>query len=318
LIIEKSRTYFLYKKLIEIEISVSSQLNSKIGQHAKARALCVILETSLFKMRNLFFIALISWSFWSCNSRKEVAYKKFEDSKTKFKIQEGFRLPALSEDELTFTENQAFQEFSKELKKYSSKSVLHDTCVAMQTSRKTKFHKKRYCFFLGHLSTIIEQDAIKADWKDKNNKSVYFQYQTQIGYYQNGKIEYYVNWLSGNKLNSDFEIGTKYFYTEEGKLADSLDLGNHFQADFKNVYKKLYELEHPYNFENIYYIDRIFDDKNAMWVISYHNQKSSIVIDDKTLKVYYINDFEKEITSLYKNFDFKYLYNRDDKTLIQF
>lgn len=269
-------------------------------------------------MKNLFFITLIILSFWSCDSRKVIAYKKFDDSKTKFKIQEGFRLPKLSEDKLTFTENEDFKKFSTKPKKYSSKSVLHDTCVTIYTNQETRFHKKWYCFFLGNLSTIIERDSIKAGWKDKNNKNVFFQYQTQIGYHANGKIEYYVNWLVGNKLNDDFEIGTKYFFDEQGKLIDSLNLDNYFQSDIKKIYKKLYEFKEPYNYENIIYIDRTFDDKNSFWVISYHNQRKDIIIDDKTLKTYYIKDFDKEILSIYKNFDFKYLYNREYQTLIRF
>ena len=269
-------------------------------------------------MKNSIFIILIILSFWSCNSRKEIAYKKFDDSKTIFKVQEGLRLPILSEDKLTFNENEDFKEFSRKLKVYSSKSVLQDTCVVMYTKSGIKFNKKRYCFFLGHLSTIIEQDSIKAGWKDKNNKNVYFQYQTQIGYHPNGKINYYVNWLVGNKLNDDFEIGTKYFFDEQGKLIDKLNLNNYFQSDIKKIYKKLYEFEEPYNFENINYIDRTFDDKNSFWVISYHNQRKDIIIDDKTLKTYYIKDFDKEILSIYKNFDFKYLYNREYQTLIRF
>jgi hypothetical protein len=269
------------------------------------------------QMKKLFFITLIILSFWGCNSKKEIAYKKFDNSKTKFKIQEGFRLPTLSEDKLMFTENEEFKKFSTKLKEYSSKSILHDTCVTIYTNQETRFHKKWYCFFLGNLSTIIEQDSIKAGWKDKNNKNAYFQYQTQIGYHPNGKIKYYVNWLSGNKLNDNFEIGTKYFFDEQGILIDSLDLDVYFQSNFKNIFKKLYKLEKPYNFENIYYIDRVFDDKNSFWVISYYNQKSDIIIDDKTLKTYYVKDYEKEILSIYKNFNFKYLYNRDYQTLIR-
>lgn len=252
--------------------------------------------------------------FWSCNSKREFTHKKFEDSKTKFKIQEGFRLPRLSEDKLTFTENEDFKEFSKEFKEYSSKSKLNVPCKTVYTNDDVK----TYCFFLGHLSTVIEEDSIKAGWKDKNNKNVYFEYQSQIGYHTNGKINYYVNWLSGNKLNDDFEIGTKYFFDEQGKLIDSLNLDNYFQSDIKNIYKKLYEFEEPYNFENISYIDRTFDDENSFWVISYHSQRKDIIIDDKTLKVYYIKDFEEEILSIYKNFDFKYLYNRDSQTLIKY
>ena len=67
-------------------------------------------------MKNLFFITLIIWSFWSCNSKREISYKKFDDSKTKFKIQEGFRLPVLANDKLAFIENEDFKEFSKNLK----------------------------------------------------------------------------------------------------------------------------------------------------------------------------------------------------------
>jgi len=269
-------------------------------------------------LKNLFFISLFILSFWSCKSKKEIAYKKFDASKTKFKVQEGLRLPILSEDKLTFTENEDFIEFSKEFKEYSSKSILNVTCKTMYTNKDVVYHKKRYCFFLGHLSTVIEQDSIKADWKDKNNKNVYFEYQTQISYHANGKIDYYVNWLFGNKLNYDFEIGMKYFFNEQGKLIDSLDMGKHFQSNLKIIYKILYELKEPYNFENVYHVDRIFDDKNSLWVISYNNQKKDIVIDDKTLKIYYAKDFEKEILSIYKDFNFKYLYNRDYKTLIRF
>src|SRR5574343_510741 len=195
-------------------------------------------------MKNLFFITLIILSFWSCDSRKVIAYKKFDDPKTKFKIQEGLRLPIISEDKLSFTENE--------------------------------------------------------DFKHKKNKNVYFEYQIQIGYHEKGKIEYFVNWLSGNKLNYDFEIGTKYFFDEEGRLIDSLNLDDYFQTDIKKIYKKLYEFEEPYNFENINYIDRTFDNNNSFWIISYNNQRKDIIIDDKTLKIYFIKDFDNEILSIYK------------------
>src|SRR5574343_21281 len=269
-------------------------------------------------MKNLFFITLIILSFWSCDSRKVIAYKKFDDPKTKFKIQEGLRLPILSEDKLSFTENEDFKKFSKELKEHSFKSILNDTCVILYTNKDIIFHKKSYCFFLGHLSTVIKQDTIKSNWKDKKNKNVYFEYQIQIGYHENGKIEYFVNWLSGNKLNYDFEIGTKYFFDEEGRLIDSLNLDDYFQTDIKKIYKKLYEFEEPYNFENINYIDRTFDNNNSFWIISYNNQRKDIIIDDKTLKIYFIKDFDNEILSIYKKFDFKYLYNREPQTLLRF
>lgn len=236
---------------------------------------------------------------------------KFDNSKTKYKVQEGFLLPILSDDKLVFNENNQFKEFSKTYKKHSSKSVLHDTCVVVHSKRKTKSHKKRYCFFLGHLSTVIENDSIKAEWKDKNNKDVCFQYQTQIGYHKNGKIEYYVNWLVGNKLYSEFQIGTKYYFDENGKLLDSLDLGKHYKNHFKDIYKKLYELEEPYNYDNIESISRYFDNKNSMWVINYYNQRNDVIIDDKTLDVYYANDIEQTILSIYKNFDFEYRKNEE-------
>ena len=168
------------------------------------------------------------------------------------------------------------------------------------------------------MSTLIEQDTIKSNWKDKKNKNVYFEYQTQIGYHENGKIEYFVNWLNGNKLNYDFEIGTKYFFDEEGRLIDSLNLDDYFQTDIKKIYKKLYEFEEPYNFENINYIDRTFDNNNSFWTIIYNNQRKDIIIDDKTLKTYFIEDFDNEILSIYKNFDFKYLYNREPQILLRF
>ena len=269
-------------------------------------------------MKTSFFLILNILIFWSCNSKKEIVYKKFDDPKTKFKIQVGLRLPILSEDKLSFTENEDFKKFSKELKEHSFKSILNDTCVILYTNKDIIFHKKRYCFFLGHLSTLIEQDTIKSNWKDKKNKNVYFEYQTQIGYHENGKIKYFVNWLSGNKLNYDFEIGTKYFFDEEGRLIDSLNLDDYFQTDIKKIYKKLYEFEEPYNFENINYIDRTFDNNNSFWIISYNNQRKDIIIDDKTLKIYFIKDFDNEILSIYKNFDFKYLYNREPQTLLRF
>ena len=95
-------------------------------------------------MKTSFFLILNILIFWSCNSKKEIVYKKFDDPKTKFKIQEGLRLPILSEDKLSFTENEDFKKFSKELKEHSFKSFLNDTCVILYTNKDIIFHKNRY------------------------------------------------------------------------------------------------------------------------------------------------------------------------------
>lgn len=247
-------------------------------------------------MKNLFFIPLIILSFWSCNSGKETTYKKFDDSRTKFKTQEGFCIPTLSQDKLIFTENKDFKEFSKKFKKSASLSIYNDTCVDIYTNSKGKFYKERYCFYDGFLSTVIKVDSIKADWKDKKNKNVYFQYQTQIGYHKNGAIEYYVNWLIGNKLHSSqFQVGTKYYFDENGKLIDSLDLSKLYKSSLKSIYKKLYDLNEPYDYENIENIYRYFDNKNSMWLISYYGQKGNLIIDDKTLKIYSVKNIDEGI-----------------------
>jgi|GEM_PF-3250946 len=272
------------------------------------------------------FIVAVGLCVTGCASEKKFSCGDFDPVATKYAMQEGFRLPVLTDSRKRFVESADFILQSAEYRKNSEAPGFPDnTAIRRYKVPNEKLYYpafREYDFYSGYLASVTELYSADTYWHDKEGTKVSFNYINQIEYHENKTIKTYVTFLSGPYLNADFEVGTIYYFSDSGELLYSFDLDRLYVTDLKGLYKTLYQGEGDYLYKNIRYIDRLYDAETALWIIEYDNNKT-VLIDDKTKKKYYfrwreMEDLKDKVVSVYPRFNIYYKAQMDEKYGILF
>jgi len=267
------------------------------------------------------FIVAVALCVTGCASEKKFACGEVDPVVTKYAMQEGLRLPVLTDSRKRFVESADFILQSAEYRKNSEAPGFPDNTAIRRykTPNKSKYYPafRDYEFYSGYLASVTELYSADTYWYDKEGTKVSFNYINQIQYYENKTIKTYVTFLVGQYLNDDFEVGTTYYFSDSGELLYSFDLDRLYVTNLKGLYKILYQGEGDYAYKNIRYIDRLYDAKKALWIIEYNNDMT-LLIDDKTKKKYYfkwrdIEDLKDKVVAIYPDFNVSYKSEMDEK-----